>query len=134
MYLSGNTLSGNITAGVVAVAVVVAVTVIVIVIAVLVANHHRAKMSIHQDVSRFGSSLVPKLFMAPLTKRLGTRLVWEWLEHLSCTGSSWLISLRYYYYLCACKKIFNLVFTNASSSKHVFYNFYCYHLSLSSMM
>ena len=56
MYLSGEILSSNITAGVVAVAVVVAVTVIVIVIAVLVANHHKVKMFIHQDVSRFGSS------------------------------------------------------------------------------
>ena len=42
----------TIIGGVVAVAVVVAVTIIVIVIAVLVANHHRAKLSIHQDVSR----------------------------------------------------------------------------------
>ena len=54
--LSGGTLAGSIIAGVVAVAIVVAVTVIVIVIAVLVANHHRAKLSIHQDVSRLESS------------------------------------------------------------------------------
>ena len=50
------TLADSIIAGVVAVAIVVAVTVIVIVIAVLVANHHRVKMSIHQDVSRLESS------------------------------------------------------------------------------
>ena len=50
------TSAGSIIGGVVAVAVVVAVTIIVIVIAVLVANHHRAKLSIHQDVSRLESS------------------------------------------------------------------------------
>lgn len=38
--------------GVVAVAVVVAVTVVVILITVLVANHHRAKLSIQRDTSR----------------------------------------------------------------------------------
>ena len=53
---SGGTLAGSIIGGVVAVAVVVAATVIVIVIAVLVANHHRVKLSIHQDASRLGTS------------------------------------------------------------------------------
>ena len=45
-------LPGSIIGGVVAVVLVLAVTVIVLVIAILLANHHRAKMFIHQDVSR----------------------------------------------------------------------------------